>query len=118
MSAVLEASGFGRLGEMSLFALAIILAVLVVPSHANPAQPNSGTQLIELCNRDLARCQQLIGVVIKTGVEAERLPECTSHLDLPTLTQSMLDWWKLYPERAENSVVVAVAYALRALKPC
>lgn len=104
--------------EMSRFALAIILAILVLPSYANPAQPNSGTQLIELCNRDLARCQQLIGVVIKTGVEAEQLSECTSDLDLPKLTQSMLDWWKLYPERAENSVVVAVAYALRALKPC
>ena len=104
--------------DLMRFALIIVLAILAVTAHAEPAQPNSGTQLVELCNRDMGRCEQLISVIIKTGVEAERLPECTSHLDLPNLTQSMLSWWKLYPEQAENPVVVAVAYALRALKPC
>jgi hypothetical protein len=43
---------------------------------------------------------------------------CTSSLDLQDLTNKILDWWKLYPEKAENPVVLAVAYALWALKPC
>jgi hypothetical protein len=30
----------------------------------------------------------------------------------------MLDWWKLYPEKTQNPIVLAMAYALRALKPC
>jgi hypothetical protein len=66
----------------------------------------------------MAKCEQLIGIIIKTGVHAELLPACTSSLDLPGLTEKMLNWWKLYPEQAENPVVVSVAYALRALKPC
>lgn len=96
----------------------ILSAVFAAAGHAEPALPNSGTQLIKVCNRDMARCEQLIGLIIKTGVEAEQLPECTSYVDLPNLTQQMLNWWKLYPERAENEIVVAVAYALRSLKPC
>lgn len=92
------------------FVLAIVLfAVLGEPAHAEPTVPNSGTKLIELCSRDMARCEQPIGIIIKTGVDSERLPECTSSLDLQDLTNKILDWWKLYPEKAEKPVVLAVA---------
>jgi hypothetical protein len=96
----------------------VLVALLAQPAHAETTPPNSGTQLVYLCNRDLAECQQLIGIIIKTGIEAERLPKCTSSLDLTKLTQDILNWWTLYPEKAENPVVLAVTYALRALKPC
>jgi hypothetical protein len=95
----------------------VLLAFLAQPAHTETTPPNSGTQLVYLCNRDLAECQQLIGIIIKTGIEAERLPKCTSSLDLTKLTQDILNWWTLYPEKAENPVVLAVTYALRALKP-
>jgi hypothetical protein len=98
--------------------LAFLFAFLTQPAHAETAPPNSGTQLIDLCNRSLADCQELIGIIIRTGVEAERLPKCAANLDLPQLTQDILNWWTLYPEKAENPVVLAVTYALRALKPC
>ena len=104
---------------MRFFLAIALFSVLVEPACAGGlAEPNSGTQLIELCNRDMAKCEQLIGIIIKTGVHEELLPACTSSLDLPGLTEKMLNWWKLYPEQAENPVVVSVAYALRALKPC
>jgi hypothetical protein len=96
----------------------VLLGFLAQPAHAETTPPNSGTQLVYLCNRDLAECQQLIGIIIKTGIEAERLPKCASSLDLTKLTQDILNWWTLYPEKAENPVVLAVTYALRALKPC
>jgi hypothetical protein len=100
----------------------LVIGVLVLLGaelgHAESAEPRSGSQLIEVCNRDIERCQQLIGLIIKTGVEAEQLPPCTSSLGLPELTDKILNYWKLYPERAENPAVVAVAYALRSLKPC
>jgi hypothetical protein len=105
--------------RMRLFLAIALFSVLVEPAcAAGPSEPKSGTQLIEVCNRDVARCEQLIGIIVKTGVDAERLPACVSSLDLPSLTEKMLNWWKLYPEQAENPVVVSVAYALRALKPC
>jgi hypothetical protein len=110
----------GRQEIFMRFVLAIALfSVLAEPAYAEePTQPNSGTQLIELCNRDRARCEQIFGIVIKTGVDAGVLPVCTSSVNLPDLTEKILNWWKLYPEQAENPVVRSVAYALRALKPC
>jgi len=66
----------------------------------------------------MAKCQSIIGVIIKTGVENNRLPACTSSIALPDLTQKMLNWWKQNPEHAENPAVLSVAYAIRALKPC
>jgi len=35
----------------------------------------------------MAKCQSIIGVIIKTGVENNRLPACTSSIALPDLTQ-------------------------------
>jgi hypothetical protein len=102
-----------------------LLAVLIEPAHSESAQPESGaqvprsgTQLIELCNRDMTRCKQLIGIIIKTGVVGEHLPTCMLSLNLDDLTEKILNWWKQYPERAENNVVQSVSYALRALNPC
>ena len=100
-------------------AIGVFLALLGAElARAESAEPRSGTQLVKLCSTDIERCQQLIGIIIKTGVEAEQLSPCMSSLNLPELTGKILDWWKLYPERAESPVVVAVAYALRSLKPC
>ena len=96
----------------------VLLAVLAEPANSAPAQPQSGTQLIDLCNHNITRCEQIIGLIIKIGVDAERLPECTSAVVLEDLTKRILDWWKLYPERAENPVVLSVALALKELKPC
>ena len=84
---------------MRFFLAIALFSILVEPACAvGLAEPNSGTQLIELCNRDMAKCEQLIGIIIKTGVHAELLPACTSSLDLPGLTEKMLNWWKLYPD--------------------
>ena len=100
-------------------AIGVFLALLGAElACAESTEPRSGTQLAKLCSTDIARCQQLIGIIIKTGVDAEQLSPCMSSLNLPELTEKILDWLKLYPERAENPAVVAVAYALRSLKPC
>jgi hypothetical protein len=56
---------------MRFFLAIALFSVLAEPAYAEePTQPNSGTQLIELCNRDRARCEQIIVIVIKTGVDA------------------------------------------------
>ncbi len=63
-------------------------------------------------------CEKLIALIVKTGIDAGQLPACTGALNLDELTGRLLDWWKLYPEKAENDLVRSVAYALRALKLC
>lgn len=61
-------------------------------------------------------CEKFIGLIAKPGIDAGQLPACTGALNLDELTGRLLDWWRLYPEKAENDVVRSVAYALRALK--
>ena len=97
---------------------ALLVGIGIELGYAQSRAPESGTQLVQLCNQDLPKCQTIIGVIVKTGVDGDHLPSCLASLDPQVLSQHIIDWWKQNPKQAENPVVLAVAFALRALKPC
>ena len=100
------------IGTFALFLMAI------GPTRAEVAEPSTVSALTALCKTDTKKCEDQIGLIIMTGVQAQKLPTCTSQLDLTELTGKIVGWWQAHPEQAGNSVVLGMLNALNDLKPC
>jgi hypothetical protein len=101
--------------------LAILMLALIIAMGATHAEvPASSTvsALAALCKSDMKNCEDQIGVIIMTGVQAQKIPSCTIRLNLTELTGKILDWWQAHPDQAANPNVLGVANALYAIKPC
>ena len=67
-----------------------LLIIAMGPTRAEEAEPSDVAALTALCKADTKKCEDLTGVIIMAGVEAHKLPTCTSHVDLDELTGKIL----------------------------
>jgi hypothetical protein len=109
-------------GEVMRLLLAIgmmgLLSIAAGSARAEVAKPLTVSELAALCKTDADKCGDQIGLIIMTGVGAQKLPSCTVHVNLPPLIGKLLAWWQAHPEQATVSAVLGVANALNDLKPC
>ena len=95
-----------------------LLSIAVGPARAEVAKPSTVFELAALCKTDADKCGDEVGLIIMTGVGAQKLPSCTVHVNLPPLIEKLLAWWQAHPEQATISSVLGVANALNDIKPC
>jgi len=98
--------------------MSALLGTAMMPAYAQDDELSTVSAIVALCKTDAKKCQDQIGMLVMTGVQAKKLPSCTSQLDLPELSGKILDWWKAHPNEAADPDVIGVANALNSLKPC
>jgi hypothetical protein len=103
---------------MRLLLAILMLAFTVVTTPTIAADAATVPELAALCKTERAKCEDQVGVIIMTGVGAQKLPPCTVRLNLPDLTTKVLEWWKAHPDQATGSAVLGVGQALNNIKPC
>ena len=71
--------------------LAIVMLALIIamgPTHAEVPASSTVSALAALCKSDMKNCEDQIGVIIMTGVQAQKIPSCTIRLNLPRVSVS------------------------------
>ena len=103
---------------MRLLLAIVMLALTIVTTPTIAADATTVPELAALCKADRGKCEDQVGVIIMTGVGADKLPPCIVSLNLPGLTTKVLEWWLAHPDQATGSAVLGVGQALNSIKPC